>query len=390
MTGMDVSVFIGRRIRFRNRIVVTSVAVSFLVMIIAVAVSSGFRNELRDGLSEMTGDIRLGLPSQNYLDAESPVSSKHSALPHISVMDEVEAVNPAIYRAGIVKAGEDIHGVLLKGVERNDSLALSVAVPESFAEKTGLGPGDDLMTYFIGEKMKARRFRIAEIYPSMIDVEGRFLIYADIDDMRRLNGWSDDQASVIEVMLTPENRDEHDMKSLESEIGFILNTYASEDDDTLISASAVSRFPKVFGWLELIDFNVFFVLLLMTVVAGFNMISGLLIMLFENISTIGLLKALGMTDKAISKVFLSSSAVLVFKGMLIGNITAAAFCFLQNATHLLKLDPENYFVPYVPVHLDIPMILTADITAFVVIMLLLLIPSMFISRVDPAQTVRVK
>ena len=387
---MDVSVFIGRRIRFKNRIVVTSVAISFLVMIIAIAVSSGFRNELRDGLSEMTGDIRLCHPSQNYLDADSPVSSKHSALPHISVMDEVEAVAPAIYRAGIVKAGEDIHGVLIKGVERNDSLALSVAVPESFAEKTGLGLGDDLMTYFIGEKMKARRFRIAEIYPSMIDVEGRFLIYADIDDMRRLNGWSEDQASVIEVMLTPEYRDERNMKFIESEIGFILNSYASEEDDTLISASAVSRFPKVFGWLELIDFNVFFVLLLMTIVAGFNMISGLLIMLFENISTIGLLKALGMTDKAISKVFLSSSAVLVFKGMLIGNMTAFAFCLIQNATHLLKLNPENYFVSYVPVHLDVPMILTADVAAFVVIMLLLLIPSVFISRVDPAQTVRVK
>ena len=368
----------------------TSVAISFLVMIIAIAVSSGFRNELHDGLSEMTGDIRLCHPSQNYLDADSPVSSKHSALPHISVMDEVEAVAPAIYRAGIVKAGEDIHGVLIKGVERNDSLALSVAVPESFAEKTGLGLGDDLMTYFIGEKMKARRFRIAEIYPSMIDVEGRFLIYADIDDMRRLNGWSEDQASVIEVMLTPEYRDERNMKFIESEIGFILNSYASEEDDTLISASAVSRFPKVFGWLELIDFNVFFVLLLMTIVAGFNMISGLLIMLFENISTIGLLKALGMTDKAISKVFLSSSAVLVFKGMLIGNMTAFAFCLIQNATHLLKLNPENYFVSYVPVHLDIPMILTADVAAFVVIMLLLLIPSVFISRVDPAQTVRVK
>ena len=387
---MDVSVFIGRRIRFKNRIVVTSVAISFLVMIIAIAVSSGFRNELRDGLSEMTGDIRLCHPSQNYLDADSPVSSKHSALPHISVMDEVEAVAPAIYRAGIVKAGEDIHGVLIKGVERNDSLALSVAVPESFAEKTGLGLGDDLMTYFIGEKMKARRFRIAEIYPSMIDVEGRFLIYADIDDMRRLNGWSEDQASVIEVMLTPEYRDERNMKFIESEIGFILNSYASEEDDTMISASAVSRFPKVFGWLELIDFNVFFVLLLMTIVAGFNMISGLLIMLFENISTIGLLKALGMTDKAISKVFLSSSAVLVFKGMLIGNMTAFAFCLIQNATHLLKLNPENYFVSYVPVHLDVPMILTADMAAFVVIMLLLLIPSVFISRVDPAQTVRVK
>ena len=128
----------------------------------------------------------------------------------------------------------------------------------------------------------------------------------------------------------------------------------------------------------------------MTIVAGFNMISGLLIMLFENISTIGLLKSLGMTDRAISKVFLSSSAVLVLKGMAVGNIIAAVLCTLQNATKVLKLDPENYFVSYVPVNLDFGMILTADVLSFVIIMLLLLIPCLFISKVDPAETVRVR
>jgi lipoprotein-releasing system permease protein len=128
----------------------------------------------------------------------------------------------------------------------------------------------------------------------------------------------------------------------------------------------------------------------MTIVAGFNMISGLLIMLFENISTIGLLKSLGMTDMSISKVFLSSSAVLVLKGMAVGNAIAILFCMIQGTTHLLKLNPENYFVSYVPVHLDMGAVLIADVAAFVVIMLLLLIPSLFISRVDPAQTVRVR
>ena len=113
-------------------------------------------------------------------------------------------------------------------------------------------------------------------------------------------------------------------------------------------------------------------------------------MLFENISTIGLLKSLGMTDMAISKVFLSSSAVLVLKGMAVGNSVAILFCVIQGATHLLKLDPENYFVSYVPVHLDIGAVLIADAAAFAVIMFLLLIPSLFISKVDPAQTVRVR
>ena len=180
------------------------------------------------------------------------------------------------------------------------------------------------------------------------------------------------------------------MKQAASEIGFIMNSYEQEEDDTLIATSAVSRYPQIFSWLSLIDFNVFFILVLMTIVAGFNMISGLLIMLFENISTIGLLKSLGMTDMSISKVFLSSSAVLVLKGMAVGNAAGMLFCLIQGTTHLLKLDPENYFVSYVPVHLDLAAILAADAAAFAVIMLLLMIPSLFISKVDPAQTVRVR
>lgn len=195
---------------------------------------------------------------------------------------------------------------------------------------------------------------------------------------------------MLEVVLKPEYRTEKGMKESASEIGFIMNAYEQEEDDTMIATSALSKYPQLFSWLSLIDFNVFFILLLMTIVAGFNMISGLLIMLFENISTIGLLKSLGMTDMSISKVFLSSSAVLVFKGMAAGNVLAILFCLIQGTTHLLRLDPENYFVSYVPVHLDLGAVLAADAAAFVVIMLLLLLPSLFISKVDPAQTVRVR
>ena len=156
------------------------------------------------------------------------------------------------------------------------------------------------------------------------------------------------------------------------------------------ASSAMSRYPQLFDWLDLIDFNVLFVLVLMIIVAGFNMISGLLILLFENISTIGLLKSLGMNDWAISKVFLAASARLVAMGMAIGNILALAFCVLQDTTHVLKLNPENYYVSFVPADVDFSMVLMADAVSFAVIMLLLLIPCLFISRVDPAQTVRVR
>ena len=389
---MDASLFIGRRLRFKGKIVMTCVAVSFLIMIIAVSVSSGFRHEIRKGISSIAGDVQLTRPDMNYMEEGSPINASPSYLSMIEDLPCTEAVVPAVYRAGIVKDGEDIYGVVVKGRPGrvSDSLALAVSVPESFARKTGISVGDRMLTYFVGEKMQVRQFNVAEIYDSGVDPDGKFLIYADIDDMRRLNGWTADQASLLEVMLKPDFKTEKGMKESASEIGFIMNAYEQEDDDTLIASSAISKYPQLFGWLSLIDFNVFFILLLMTIVAGFNMISGLLIMLFENISTIGLLKSLGMTDVSISKVFLSSSAVLVLKGMAAGNAIAILFCIVQDTTHLLKLDPENYFVSYVPVHLDFGMIVVADLAAMAIIMLLLLIPSLFISKVDPAQTVRVR
>ena len=155
-----------------------------------------------------------------------------------------------------------------------------------------------------------------------------------------------------------------------------------------MTVTSRNRYPQIFDWLDLLDFNVLFILILMTLVAGFNMISGLLILLFRNISTIGLLKTLGMTDRSIAAVFLRASSSLVLKAMAIGNGVAFLLCLLQSTTHLLKLNPENYVVSFVPVHLDIPMILAADLAAYGAIMLLLLIPSLFISRVDPAQTVK--
>lgn len=389
---MDASLFIGRRLRFKGKIVMTCVAVSFLIMIIAVSVSTGFRHEIRKGVSSIAGDVQLTRPDMNYMEEGSPINASPSYLSMIEDLPCTEAVVPAVYRAGIVKDGEDIYGVVVKGRpgRMSDSLALAVAIPETFAKKAGISVGDRMLTYFVGEKMQVRQFNVAEIYDSGVDPDGKFLIYADIDDMRRLNGWTADQASLLEVILKPDFKTEKGMKESASQIGFIMNAYEQEEDDTLIASSAISKYPQLFGWLSLIDFNVFFILLLMTIVAGFNMISGLLIMLFENISTIGLLKSLGMTDVSISKVFLSSSAVLVLKGMAAGNAIAILFCIVQDTTHLLKLDPENYFVSYVPVHLDFGMIVVADLAAMAIIMLLLLIPSLFISKVDPAQTVRVR
>ena len=172
------------------------------------------------------------------------------------------------------------------------------------------------------------------------------------------------------------------------EIGTLALLMADAEDDDLIATPITDKYSRIFDWLDLIDLNVMVILILMTVVAGFNMISGLLILLFQNISTIGILKSMGMTDRSISELFLRVSSNLVLKGMAIGNILALLFCALQSSTHFIRLNPENYFISFVPVSVNVPMILLADLLAYVGIMLLLLLPTLFISKVDPAQTVR--
>ena len=388
---MDASLFISRRLRFKGGIAMVCVAVSFLVMIIAVSVSSGFRNEIRKGVSSISGDIQLTPPNLNVLDSSRPVERNPAYLPYILKVDEVHSVNPVRYRAGIIKQKDNIHGVLFKGIEGGvDTLSLAVSIPDRLAEIAGLSVGDKLTTYFIGDKVRLRQFNVAGIYNAMIEADDKLIVYADLADLQRLDGWDEDQVSALEVLLKDSCKGENQIWEASQEIGALVNAYSFDSEAPVVAVSSTSKYSQLFDWLNLIDFNVFFILLLMTIVAGFNMISGLLIMLFENISTIGLLKALGMTDKAISKVFISSSAVFVLKGMAIGNALALLFCIIQEKTHILKMNPENYFVSFVPVNINWGAVIAADVLSFGVILLLLLIPTLFISKVDPAQTVRVK
>lgn len=385
---MKAESFISGRIRFKGNIAVAATAVSFFIMIIAVAISGGFRNEIHRGVTDITGDVMLTGASFNYYSEDDPVSATPSYLDKIKSVKGVESVTPAIFRAGIVKTGEDIQGVLIKGVPGTDTTSLQVRIPSSLASTLKLKVGDPMLTYFVGERVKVRKFTVSGIYDNVVDTDEGQIVYASLADLQRLNGWEEDDVTALEVKLDGRRRSRGDIRMKSIEIGSICSLYATEEDDRLISVSSPDKYSRIFDWLDLIDFNVAAIILLMTIVAGFNMISGLLILLFRNISTIGTLKAIGMTDKGIAGVFLRVSARIVAMGMLIGNAAALMFCLVQSTTHLIKLNPENYFVSFVPVSVSVPSVLIADICAFAGIMLLLLIPTLFISKVDPAQTMR--
>lgn len=373
--------------KFQGKAAMVTIAVASFVIIIAVAVSGGFRHELRKGVASLAGDIQITSPYMNFIGEDHPVTLGEELETAIGSMPGVDHIVPAVYRAGIIKSGSNIHGVVFKGIPGGGD-SLRVKIPERLSAMLGIGPGDRMLAYFIGDKVKARQFTVESTYDDILGSDDNLVVYAGIEDMRRVNGWDPDKASAIEVILEDNWRSSDRMEYLTDEIG--AEILFGEGIDSMVATSAARRYPQIFSWLDLIDFNVLIVLVLMVAVAGFNMISSLLIMLFRNISVIGALKAMGMTDRQISAVFLRIASSAALKGMLAGNILAFLFCIVQNATHFVKLDPANYFVSAVPVHLNALQVIGADLLAYILIMLLLLLPCLFVSRVDPAKTVRVQ
>ena len=352
-----------------------AIAVSFFVIIVAVAVSSGFRYEIREGVAAMAGDVTISPFPSGTGDPESlPVHLPEEGA--IRALPGVVDIQPVAVRAGIVKNGETVHGVIVKGISGTDRPSLEVSIPQRLSEILGVGVGDDLTTYFVGEKLRVRKFHIGEVHRDLLELDDNLLVYANLEDIQRLNGWTREEASSLEVSL----REGAEADRLALNIGSLLEDY--------YVTSSRQSYPQVFDWLNLLDYNVVIILILMTVVAGFNMVSGLLIMLLRNISTVGTLKTLGMDNRSIGRLFVRIGAKAVLRGMLIGNAAALLFCLVQGTLHLIPLDPANYFVSWVPVRVNLLWILGADAVAFLGILLLLWAPTRVIARIDPAQTVK--
>ena len=378
--------FISGKLKFQGNVAATAVAVSFFVIIVAVAVSSGFRHEVREGVAALSGDIRI-VPFTGVDADPVPMPANLAQADDILSIPGVRELTPSVQRPGIVKCGETVHGVVVKGIPGGPSIQgerpqLAVSIPHRLQEITGVGIGDPLTVYFIGEKVRVRKFTVAAVHRDIIETDDNLLVYADISDMQRLCGWSDDQVSCLNVSLEENFRSARIEDEIAGRIGFLLR------DESLYVSSSARDYPQIFDWLNLLDFNVAVILILMTIVAGFNMISGLLIMLLKNVSAIGTLKTLGMTDASIGKVFVRAGAAAVLKGLVIGNALALLFCLVQGTTHLLPLDPENYFVSYVPVHVNVWAVLAADAVAYAAILLMLWLPTRMVAKIDPAKTVK--
>ena len=187
--------------KFQGKAAMVTIAVASFVIIIAVAVSGGFRYELRKGIAELSGDIQITSPYMDYIGEEHPVTLGEELESAITALDGVDHIVPAVYRAGIVKAGTNIHGVIFKGIPGGGD-SLRVSIPERLASMLGMKPGDRMLTYFIGDKVKARQFTVDSIYEDILGSDDNLVVYLGIEDIRRVNGWGDDKASTIEIIRT--------------------------------------------------------------------------------------------------------------------------------------------------------------------------------------------
>lgn len=379
--------FIAGRLRFKGRVAVAATAISFFIIILSVCIAEGFSREIRKGAAAITGDVLITDRGGNFFGVSDPIPSDPSFAESVKAVHGVEGLTPIICRSGIIRKGDEIRGVMFKGTDA-DTVSMGAQIPSALASSLGIHVGDKIQAWFISDRIKVRKFTVTGIFDSLIDSDEGLIIRTSAADIRRLNGWDSSEASALEVTLSPSSRDRRSMKAVTREIGSIVAASPDDEENGLGALSAADRFPQLFDWLDLIDYNVIAILVLMTVVAGFNMVSGLLILLFRNISTIGTLKTLGMKDRSIAGVFLRIGARISLRGMLTGNAAALIFCAVQGLTRLIRLDPANYFISFVPVSIDPLRILLTDAAAFVAIQLLLLIPSLFISKIDPSLTVK--
>ena len=380
-----------------------SVSVSIFVIIVAVCVLLGFRSEIRTKTSAYMGSLALVAPGQTPLNEQYPFSGDISFLGKLDSLPGVLECQKVAYCSGLIKTSDNIYGAHFKGVDSlynfsffKDNLA-SGQIPQfsgrissdilmagRLARQMGYEVGEEVTVYFIGDDVKVRKFTICGLFDAQLENLDNTMILCDIRQVQRIGGWEKDQVSTVEIMASEKS----DLDRLCSKVNDLIYEESTDSDPALFVTSVKNLFPNLYDWLNLLDFNVIAILILMIVVAGFNMISSLLIILFRNISSIGLLKAMGMTSQGVSNVFRHIALNVVGKGLIIGTVLAVAFCAVQKHFKILTLDPENYFVKYVPIDFNIWYILIADVVALVAIMLILSLTSRFVAKVSPDKTMR--
>jgi lipoprotein-releasing system permease protein len=387
-----------------NVIAVIGIAMGLAVMILAVAILTGFKQEIREKVVGFGSHIQIMNFDSNISFETTPISDTHEFVQRIKQLPGVRHIEVFATKAGIIKTEKEWQGVVLKGIgsdfdwsyfssnmvagtvftvsdtSRTDKVIISKKISDMLNLKTG----DSFAMHFVQDPPRMRKFTISGIYETSLEEFDKMFVFCDIGHIKRLNGWEDDQVSGFEVFIDDFDRLDEMTLAIRDIIGYRI----TEDETKFKVTNIRIRYPQIFDWLNFQDINVIIIILLMLIVAGFNMISGLLILILEKTNMIGILKALGSEDTTIRRVFLYQAAYLIGKGLLWGNLIGIGLAVLQLKTGIITLDPSSYYIKTVPVNLDLIHVLLLNAGTMAAIVVMLLVPSQLISRITPVKAIR--
>lgn len=414
---MNFELFLARRIHFNKqkeqhlsrpavRIAIIGIALGVAVMLLSVAIVIGFKQEIRNKVIAFGSHIQIANYDSNQTYETKPIATSDTLMRELASIPGVRHIQRFATKPGIIKTNNEVQGIILKGIDKNfdwefykpnlvagDTITLT---SEESASKQALislylskilklKVGDSFLTYFVqNDNIRARKFSVVGIYCTNFEEYDKQFILTDIKQIQQLNNWTENQASGIEVLVTDYNK----LDDTADRIYYRTANRIQQDGSALLPRTIEDINPQVFSWLRMLDVNVWIILTLMLIVAGFNMISGLLILILERTNMIGILKALGSRNWSIRKIFLYQATFLIGKGLLWGNILGLGLMFIQYTTHILPLDAATYYISYVPIQINIWHILIINIGTFVISVLMLIIPSYIITKISPAQSMR--
>lgn len=411
---MDIELFIAKRLYHARRggrkisrpattIAQWGVSVGIIVMMLSLAIVIGFKKEVREKIIGFGGHIQVNNFEAN--DNEPPyVIVTPDDIKDIRACEGVTNAVTNIQKSGLLAVGEEFEGVMLKGIEEGvydtsffathmleGSIPSSpdsvnghwVALSKVMADKTGCKLGDKVSIYFMQGGIKARRMIVCGIYETHLYEMDNVFALTGMNTLRRLNGWGDDRVSGIEITTSDFDK----LEEARTAITPLIARMARNNNQQLYIQTIEELFPALFAWLGVLDRTVWVILVLVLGIAGFTMVSGLLIIILEKSNFIGILKAIGTKNISIRRIFIYYSCFIIGKGMLWGNIIAIALCLLQQYTDIVRLDPEMYYMNSVPIEFSWLM-LPLNAVMFLVSVAMLVVPSMLISRIAPSKAIK--
>lgn len=413
---MNLPLFIARRIYTDNgsqqkvsrpaiRIATAGVAIGLAVMIVSICIVFGFKHTIRDKVIGFGGHITVANFTSLHGRGQEPVVMNDSMMKVLRGIDGVRHVQRYALTQGLLKTDNDFLGIMFKGIASEYDTTfihnnmVSGSIPAFSSEQSGnkivisrimadalkLKTGDRVFAYFIdNDNVRMRRFTVSGIYQTNLTQYDKAVCFTDLHTAVKLNGWNEDQASGAELTVN----DFNNVDMIEDELVDKVNRTTDAYGESYSSETIQESNPQIFSWLGLLDLNVWIILALMLCVAGFTMISGLLIIILERTNMIGVLKALGTRNSTVRHTFLWFAVFIIGRGLVIGNIIGIGLVFLQRMTGLVRLDPATYYVKTVPVEINVLLIVLLNVATLLISVFVLIAPSYLISHIHPAKSMR--